>query len=67
MSLLVISEILRLFVSTLTADQNYSPLNSENLAQSIQMQFSKKQKTLSEFLSSFLKSILSFEHFFLNR
>ena len=67
MSLLVISEILRLFVSTLTADQNYSSLNSKNLAQSIQMQFSKKQKTLSEFLSSFLKSILSFEHFFLNR
>ena len=42
MSLLVISEFLRLFVNTLTADDKYSLRNTENLYQPIQMQLRKK-------------------------
>ena len=42
MSLLVISEFLRLFVNTLTADDKYSLRNTENLYQPIQMQLPKK-------------------------
>ena len=38
MSLLVISEILTLFVNTLTADDKHSLRNTENLSQPIQMQ-----------------------------
>ena len=37
MSLFVKSEILGLFVNTLTADDKYSLQNSENLTQPIQM------------------------------
>ena len=37
MSFLVISEILELFVNTLTTDYKYSLRNSENLQQPIQM------------------------------
>ena len=36
---------------------------SNNLTQSIQMQLSRKQKTFSEFFSTFLKCSLNFEHF----
>ena len=42
MALLMISEILRLFVETMTADGKYSLCNGENLRQSIQMQETKK-------------------------
>ena len=42
MSLLVISEILGLFVNTLTADAKHSLHNRENSMQPIQMQSSKK-------------------------
>ena len=43
MFLLVISEILITFVNTLTADDKYSPFNTETLRQPIQMQlFNKK-------------------------
>ena len=63
MYLLMISGILGLFVNTLTANNKSSFCNSENLEQAIQMQFSKKQKTLSEFLDLFLKSTSNFEHF----
>ena len=41
MSLLVIYKILGVFVNTLTLDDKYSLLNSENLRQPIQMQLSK--------------------------
>ena len=41
MSLLVIYKILGVFVNTLTLDDKYSLLNSENLRQTIQMQLSK--------------------------
>ena len=42
MSLLVICEIVGLFVNTLTTDDKYFLLNSENLGQPIQMQLSDK-------------------------
>ena len=44
MSLLVICEVLRLFVNTLSADDKYSLCNSEKLPQPIQMQSSKKHE-----------------------
>ena len=62
-SLLVIGKILRLFVTTLTADDKYSFPNRENLIQLIQMQLSQKQKAFSECFSAFLKCKLTFEHF----
>ena len=46
-SLLVISEILGLFVSTLTAGEKYSRSNSENLLQPNQMRLSKKLEKCS--------------------
>ena len=62
-SLLVLFKILRQLVNTLNADDRYSLLNRDNLTQPIQILLSQKQKTFSEFFSSFLKSILNFEHF----
>ena len=53
MSLLVISEILGLLVNTLTSNEEYSPHNSENLRQPIQMQLSKKQIISLNFLRHF--------------
>ena len=44
MSLLVTHKSLSLFVNTLTADDKYSLLNKDNLAQPIQMQLSTKKK-----------------------
>ena len=61
--MLVLCKILRLFVNTLTADDKYSLINRDNLTQPIQILLSQKQKTFSQFLSSFLKSTLNFEHF----
>ena len=52
-----------MFVSILTANNKYSLLNRENLRQQIQMQLSQKEKTFSQFGSSFLKAGLNFEYF----
>ena len=60
-SLLVIYKILRLFVNTMTVNDNRYLLNRENLPQPIQMQLSEKQKTFSQFCFSFLKSLLNFK------
>ena len=62
-SLLVICKIIGLFVTTLTADDKCSFLNSDNLMQPIQMQLSKKQKSFSELFSAFLKPRLTFRYF----
>ena len=59
-SLLVISEILGRSVNTLTDVDKYSICNRENIQQSTQMQLSHKEKTLSDFFASFLKSTLNF-------
>ena len=62
-SILMLCKILRLFVITLTADDNYFFVNREKLTQSIQILLSQKQKTSSQFFSAFLKCTLIFEHF----
>ena len=61
--MLVLCKILRLFVNTLTDDDKYSLLYRDNLTQPIQILFSQKQKTFSEFFSAFSKSKLNFERF----
>ena len=60
--MLVLCKILRLFVNTLTDDDKYSLLYTDNLMQPIQILLSRKLKTFSEFFSAFLKSTLNFEH-----
>ena len=62
-SLLVIHKILRLFLHTLAFNDKQYLLNRDNLAQPIQLELSKKQKTFSEFVFSFLKSILNYKPF----
>ena len=59
----MIHKILRLFVNTLTVDDKDYMLNRDNLTQSIQIQLSQKQKTVSEFCFAFLKSIANSKHF----
>ena len=44
-----------MFVNTFIADDKHYLLNTENLADRIQMQISEKQKTFSEFSFAFLK------------
>ena len=52
-----------MFVNTLTADDKYSLLNTDNLRQPIRTTLSKKPKAFSEFFLAFSKSTLNFEHF----
>ena len=51
MSPLVIYKTLRLFINILTADDKYSLLIRDNLAQPIQLQLSKKESFTKLFLS----------------
>ena len=60
----MICKILGFFVNTFNTDDKYSLLSRDNVKQPVQIQFSKKQKTYSQFFSEFLKSKLNFEHFF---
>ena len=46
----------------MTVNDIYYLLNRDNLTQQVQMQLSEKQKTFSEFLFAFLKSMLNFKH-----
>ena len=55
--------MLKLFITTLTANDKYSLLNRDNLEQQIQMQLFQKQKTFYWLFSAFLKSNLNFDHF----
>ena len=61
--MLVPSEILGLFVNTLTDNDKYCLLYRDNLTQPIQILLSEKQKTFSQFFAAFFKSALNFEHF----
>ena len=61
-SALVWSEILRLFVNTLTADNKYSRCNVHNFAQQVQTPLSQKQKTFCWFFIAFLKCAWNLEH-----
>ena len=60
---LVWSEILRLFVSTLTADDRYIRCNMQNFRQQIQTPISWKQNTFSGFFIAFLECSSNLEHF----
>ena len=60
---LVSSEIFGLLVNALTADDEYSRHNMENVPLPIQMQLSKTPKTFYCNFLEFLESRLSFEHF----
>ena len=51
-----------MFVNTLTADDQYSLLNRDNLTQPIRTQLSQKRQAFSEFFLEFSKSTLNFEH-----
>ena len=62
-SALVWSEILRLLVNTLTADNMYSRCNVHNFAQQVQTPLSQKQKTFCEFFIAFLKCAWKLEQF----
>ena len=56
-------KILGLHVNTFAADEKYPVLNRDNLRIHIQMQLSQKQKNISQFFASFLKSRFNFKHF----
>ena len=59
----VCSEILTLFVKTLTTDDNYSRRNMLNFTKQLQVPISQKQKTFSRIFFAFLKFVLNLEHF----
>ena len=61
--MLVLCKFLRPLVKTLTDDEKYSLLYRDNLTQPIQILLTEKQKSFSHFLSTYLKSTLSFAHF----
>ena len=63
MSALVWSEILRLFVNTLTADNKYSRCNVHDSVQQDPTPLSQKQKRFSGFFLAFLKCPWNLEHF----
>ena len=62
-SALVISEILRRFVNTLTPDDKYSRSNVQNFPQQFQTSLFQKVKTFSSYFFAFLKCALNLEHF----
>ena len=62
-STLVCSEILTLFVNTLTTDDKYSRRNMLNFTQQFEALLSQQQKTFSGWFLAFLKCALNLEHF----
>ena len=50
-----------MFVNTLTADEQHSLLNRDNLTQPIRTQLSQKRQAFSEFFLAFSKSTLNFQ------
>ena len=62
-SALVRSEILGLFVNTLTAEHTYTGRNMQTLTQQVQTPLFLKQKTFSGFSIAFPKSTWNGEHF----
>ena len=50
-----------MFVNTLTADDQYSLLNRDNLTQPIRARLSQKEKAFFQFFVAFSKSTLNFE------
>ena len=62
MSALVISEIFRLFVITLTPDDKYSRRNMQIFWKQLQTPLSQKSKSFCQLLIAFLKFSLNLEH-----
>ena len=62
-SALVSSEILTLFVNTLTTDYKYSRRNMLRFTQQLEAPLPQKQKTFSGMFLAFLKCALNLEHF----
>ena len=62
-SVLVRRKALELFVNTLSADDKYSLLNRDNLAQPIRTQLSQKQKPFYQLFLKLSKYALNFKHF----
>ena len=62
MSALVISEIFRLFVNTLTPDDKYSRRYMQIFWQQLQTPLSQKGKTFFQFFMAFLKFAWNLEH-----
>ena len=60
---LVLSEILRPFVNTLTADDKLNHSIMQNLAQLIKTPLSQNQETFSRSFIAFLKCAWNLEHF----
>ena len=61
--MIVLCKIFRLFFKKFTPDEKYSLVKRDKVKQRIQILLSEKQKSFSEFFSSFLKSTLNFQHF----
>ena len=61
-SALVLSEILTLFVNTLTTDDKYSCRNMLNFKQQFEAPLSQKQNTFSGFFIAFLKCALNLQN-----
>ena len=59
----VLYEILRLFVNVLTADDQYSGSNMQNLSQQFQTPLSQNQKNFSQSFIAFLKCAWNLEQF----
>ena len=62
-SVLVGSEILRLFVITLTAEDKYSRGKNQNFAEQLQTKLCQKRKAFSCIFIAILKCTSSLEHF----
>ena len=62
MSALVISEIFRLFVNTLTPDDKYSRRNMQIFWQQLQTLLSQEKNPFCKFLIAFLKCAWNLEH-----
>ena len=60
---LVLSEIFRLFVIILTADEWYIRCNMQNFPQQLQTPISQKQKMFSGFFIAYLECASNLEHF----
>ena len=61
-SAIVTSEILTLFVNTLTTDGKYSRRNMLNFTQQLEAPLPQKQKTFSGVSIAFLKCALNLKH-----
>ena len=62
MSAIVTSQIFRLFLNTLSPDEEYSSRKIKIFWQQLQTPLSQKGKTFCQFLIAFLKCALNLEH-----